>query len=131
MKQQKKNQMTEKVKMCVEERRQLRLLREVRLAQQRGETPAHVCQLAAQALEITKPLDVIPDCKEGRYTDTELELLLILIQYHYTGWEDPAKKELGLLKIIQYARLYFNAEKCENIEEKAWQILIADAQGPA
>jgi len=103
---------------------QFYLYYEVELARWRGEDKKHICHLAERALELTKPSNVIPNCRIDNYTYTELELLLTLIEYKHADWEKFEKSEICLLKIIQYAKLYFEAERCENIEDRAWQILL-------
>ena len=108
---------------------QFYLFYEVELAVRRGEEAAHICCLAERALELTQAPDAIPDCRAGKYTYTEIELLLILIIYGHESWREFEKQEICLLKIIQYARLYFKDEKCENIENRAWQILLTDSPG--
>ena len=99
---------------------------EVKLAMWRGEESGHICSLAQRALELTKATGEIPDCKTKKYTYTELELLLTLIEYGDEQWKDAEKKEIGLLKIVQYARLYFEEERRVAIEDRAWQLLIEE-----
>lgn len=106
---------------------QFYLYYEIKLAQWQGEEAGHIRSLAHRALELTKPIDVIPDCKSKKYTYVEMEWLLILIECRHEQWSDSEKREICLLKIIQYARLYFETERCENIEDRAWQILLAGA----
>ena len=101
---------------------------EVMLAQWRGDDAAHICCLAERALELTKQIDVIPDCKTKKYTYVELELLLSLIECGHDRWKDTEKREIGLLKIIQYARLYFGEERRLRIEDRAWQLLLGEKE---
>ena len=101
---------------------------EVKLARWRGEEASHICSLAQRALELTKGAGEIPDCKAKNYTYTELELLLTLIEYGDEQWRNAEKKEIGLLKIIQYVRLYFEDERRMGIEDRAWQLLVTEKE---
>ena len=104
---------------------------EVKLARWRGEKEGHICSLAERALELTKQIDVIPDCKTKRYSYVELELLLTLIECGHEQWKDIEKNEICLLKIIQYARLYFDDGRRVDIEDRAWRQLLKDVEIPA
>ena len=97
---------------------------EMKLAEWRGEEPESICRIAEKALSFTKEKDEQPQIRDCLYTPMEVDLLLTLIQYQYGEWKNPWKRESCLLKMLEYVETYFNLERQEDIEGRAWLELL-------
>lgn len=83
-----------------------------------------ICQTAAQALQITKK-KIGKEDKEvnSLYTQTEIRLILLLIQHGYMGLEREAEHEL--LKLFHYVEYYYTERRKEEVGTAIIMELIA------
>lgn len=104
--------------------RQFSLYYMAKLAQWKGEDREKICQMVSEALALTKEITVIPDVKENLYTPIEIDLLLTMLHYRYGEWKERYKVESCLRKIIEYVGVYYEVDRLEDIEGRAWLELL-------
>lgn len=104
--------------------RQFGLYYMMKLAIWRDEDREKICEMALEALDLTKEIIAIPDVKEDLYTPIEIDLLLTLLHYRYGDWKENYKVENCLRKIIEYVDFYYEVERLEDIEGRAWLELL-------
>lgn len=93
--------------------KQFCLFHRTKLAIVKKQDEEQIISLAREALSLSKPKFEEKRNKQELYTQTEIELILILVHYGYKGLKD--NEEWELMQLLYYVETYYTGRKREDI----------------